>query len=104
MLTAMTTQPSVVLKKLSPEEIQMSLQLSLKLGPPKAEIQGHTSLQCIINFIYLQKTHVYRLSEETLPVPVQPPDDPSKAMDMPRTMVANFGSMYKITPSDTQAQ
>ena len=69
MMTTMTTQPRVVLKKLSPEEIQ-SLQLSLKLDSPAEIQQGHTSLQCIINFIYLQKTHIYRLSEETLPVPV----------------------------------
>ena len=35
MLTAMTTQPKVVLKKLSPEEILRSYQLSLTWTHPK---------------------------------------------------------------------
>ena len=43
----------------------------LKTGPPKLKHNKNIqSLQCIINFIYLQKTHTYRLSEQTLPVPV----------------------------------
>ena len=36
-----------------------------------------------MNELYL--SHILRPSEEILPVPVRPPDDLSKAMDMPRT-------------------
>ena len=46
-------------------------------------------------------------SEETLPVPVQPPDDPPRqwtCQEQSADMVANFGSMYKTSLSDKQAQ
>ena len=65
-LTALTTQPKVMIKRMSSEEIQSHTN-SAYIGPPPEIQQRHISLQCIINFFLSTRRHIYigRLSEET---------------------------------------
>ena len=80
-----------------------SLQLSLKLYPPAERQQGHTSLQCIIYKRHIYIDSVRRpclfLSDHQMTCPRQ-----WTCQEQSADMVANFGSMYKISPGDAQAQ
>ena len=69
MMTTMTTQPRVVMKKLSPEEIQ-SLQLSLSRIPPLKHNKDIQVCSALLIYLFTKSTFIYRPSEEILPVPV----------------------------------
>ena len=75
-----------------PQKKSKVIPTQLNLDPPKKlkynqDIQVCSALLTLFSY----KRHIYRPSEEILPVPVWPPDDPSKAMDMPRTKCRHGG-------------
>ena len=69
-----------------------SHQLSLNQNPPSLKYTKDIQVCSVLLTLFIYKRHIYiyRLSE-IFPVPVRPPDDLSKAMDMPRTKCRHGG-------------